>query len=234
MEASEFVDYYETLEISPNANSGTIERMFRFLAQRYHPDNQDTGDRASFDAIMQAHDTLRDPVKRVQYDVQHKKHSGFRWKLAEEASDNKGIERDADIQNKLLSIFYVRRRQNISEPGLGTYTLERLLGCPAEHLEFHLWYLKEKGWIRSTENGLLAITVDGVDRASSEQHRQISNKLLTDQRHSNNADGQERRSVDKRAGKERRSGIDTRSEQEKARLGERRSGTDRRSQSDRR
>ena len=29
-----FVDLYEILEISPNANSGTLERMFRYLAQR--------------------------------------------------------------------------------------------------------------------------------------------------------------------------------------------------------
>jgi curved DNA-binding protein CbpA len=45
MEASKFIDYYEVLEISPNANLGTIERMFRYFAQRYHPDNQDTGDK---------------------------------------------------------------------------------------------------------------------------------------------------------------------------------------------
>ena len=62
MEPSKFIDYYEILEISPNANSGTIDRMFRYLAQRYHPDNQDTGDRLRFDAIVEAHDTLRDPV----------------------------------------------------------------------------------------------------------------------------------------------------------------------------
>jgi len=234
MKASEFVDYYETLEISPNANSGTIERMFRYLAQSYHPDNQDTGDRPRFDAIMDAYNTLKDPGKRAQYDVQHKKHSGFRWKLAEEASDNKGIERDVDIQNKLLSILYVRRRQNMSEPGLAPFALERLLGCPAEHLEFHLWYLKEKGWIRATENGMFAITADGADRASSEQHRMITNKLLTDQRHPADTDSEQRRSVDKRSGKDRRSGRDTRSDQEKAMLGERRSGVDRRSHSARR
>jgi curved DNA-binding protein CbpA len=34
MESSEFVDYYEILEISPNADSGAIERMFRYHAQR--------------------------------------------------------------------------------------------------------------------------------------------------------------------------------------------------------
>ena len=183
MEASTFIDYYEIMEISPNANSGTIDRMFRHLAQRYHPDNQDTGDRLRFDEIVEAYDTLRDPVKRAQYDIQHKNHSGFRWKLAEEASDSKGIERDVDIQDKLLSILYVKRRQNINDPGIGNLDLERLLGCPREHLEFHLWYLKEKGWIGRLENGMLAITVEGVDRANSEHHRKTTNKFLTDQSH---------------------------------------------------
>jgi curved DNA-binding protein CbpA len=182
MEASDFVDYYEILEISPNANAGTIERMFRYFAQRYHPDNRDTGDRPRFDTIMEAYDALGDPAKRAQYDVKHKHYSGIRWKLLKEASDNKGIDRDADIQNKLLSIFHMRRRQNINNPGLGDLTLERMLDCPVEHLQFHLWYLKEKGWIRKTDSGMFAITAEGVDRANSEQHSNITaNKLLTDQ-----------------------------------------------------
>jgi hypothetical protein len=36
----DFIDFYEVLEISPNANSGTIERMFHYFAQLYHPDNR--------------------------------------------------------------------------------------------------------------------------------------------------------------------------------------------------
>jgi curved DNA-binding protein CbpA len=181
MEASEFIDFYEILEISPNADSGAIERMFRYLAQRYHPDNRDTGDRLRFDVVLEAHDTLKDPVKRAQFDIRHQNHSGMRWRLAEEASDSKGIVRDVDTQNKLLSILYVKRRQNIRDPGIGDLELERLLGCPAEHLEFHLWYLKEKSWIGRTENGMFAITVEGVDRANSEQDRKtVSKKLLID------------------------------------------------------
>lgn len=181
MESSKFVDYYEILEISPNANSGTIDRMFRYLAQRYHPDNPDTGDRRRFDEIVQAHDTLKDPVKRAQYDIQHRNHTAFRWKLAAEASDGNGLAHDADIQNKLLSILYVRRRQNVKEPGVGPFDLERLLDCPAEHLEFHLWYLKEKGWIEKTETGTIAITVAGVDHANSQHHHKPASKLLTHQ-----------------------------------------------------
>ena len=181
MDAVTFIDYYETLEISPNANAETIDRIFRYLAQRYHPDNPETADRHRFDEIVEAHNTLRDPVKRAQYDIQHKSHSSFRRKLAEEASDSQGIERDVDIQDKVLSVLYIKRRQNISNPGIGDFDLERLSGCPREHLEFHLWYLKQKGWIEKLENGMLAITVEGVDRASSEHHRKTTTKLLTDQ-----------------------------------------------------
>jgi curved DNA-binding protein CbpA len=183
MDASTFIDYYEILEISPNANSETIDRIFRYLAQRYHPDNQDTGDVLRFSEIVRAHNTLRDPVKRAQYDIQHNNHSHFRWKLAEEASDSKGIERDVDIQDKLLSILYVKRRQNINNPGIGNVDLEQLSGCPREHLEFHLWYLKEKGWIARLEDGMLAITVEGVDRANSGHRRETNPKLLMDQNH---------------------------------------------------
>jgi curved DNA-binding protein CbpA len=181
VEGSEFIDFYEILEISPNANSETIDRIFRYFAQRYHPDNPDSGDRDRFDIVMEAYNTLRDPEKRAQYDIQHKNHSAFRWKLANDASDRKGIERDVDVQNRLLSMLYVKRRQNVSDPGIGNFELETMLGCPAEHLEFHIWYLKEKGWIRRTESGTLAITVEGVDRANSEHQRDPHHKLLTDQ-----------------------------------------------------
>ena len=180
MEGSDFIDYYEILEISPNANSGTVERMFRYLAQRHHPDNPESGDRDRFDLILEANSTLKDPVKRAQYDDRHKQHSGLRSKLAEEASDGNGIDRDARIQNKLLSIFYVKRRHNISDPGVPEFELERMLDCPAEHLEFHLWYLKAKGWIARIENGMFAITVDGIDRANSEHRRETSATRLLD------------------------------------------------------
>jgi curved DNA-binding protein CbpA len=170
-------DYYEILELSPNANSGTIERMFRYFAQRYHPDNPDTGDRIRFDEIMEAHETLKNPAKRAQHDVQRANRSEFRSKLGEEANDKKGIKRDIEIQNKLLSILYIKRRRNVRDPGIGDYELEVMLGCPAEIIEFHLWYLKEKGWMKRTENGTLEITVAGVDHVNAEFQRDLTNGL---------------------------------------------------------
>lgn len=178
---SEFIDYYEILEISPNANSATIERMFRYLAGRYHPDNRSTADRDKFDLVLEAHATLKDPVKRVNYDIEYKKHLDFRSELVDEASDNEGVDRDVNIQNKLLSLFYVKRRKNLDDPGIGELELQHLLGCPIDHFRFNLWYMKEKKWITRTETGTFAITVEGIDYASFDSQHKASRKLLTDQ-----------------------------------------------------
>ncbi len=178
---SEFIDCYEILEISPNANSETIERMFRYLAGRYHPDNRSTADRDRFDLVLQAHAILKDPLKRVEYDLDYKNHLGFRAELVEEASDNENVDRDVDIQNKLLSLFYVKRRKNLDDPGIGELELEHLLRCPVDHFRFNLWYMKEKKWITRTETGTFAITVEGIDYASFDSQNKAGRKLLTDQ-----------------------------------------------------
>jgi curved DNA-binding protein CbpA len=178
---SDFLDYYEILEISPNAGSETIERMFRYLARRYHPDNHSTADRDRFDLVLEAHSMLRDPVSRVRYDIQYKQHLGFRSELIEEANDNDGVNRDVHIQNKMLSLLYVKRRRKLDDPGLGELELERLLGCPLDHMRFHLWYMREKKWISRTEIGTFAITVEGIDYASFDSQNKAGRKLLTDQ-----------------------------------------------------
>ena len=135
--ASMFIDYYELLEISPNANSETIERIFRYFALRYHPDNQDTGDELRFSEILEAHNTLKDPVKRAQYDIEHRYHSDLRGELAEEASNPKGIEWDAvgrppmgDPIGMLVHAWCWRycRRGRRSGSGVRSRPLDRLRG----------------------------------------------------------------------------------------------------------
>jgi curved DNA-binding protein CbpA len=202
MEVKNFINYYEILEVSPGSSADAIEHNFRHLARRYHPDNQTTGDRSRFDAILEAHDTLKDSVKRAQY---HEKHPSRLPPLphdeeADQANagglgardrenavnddnfiDGLGIDRDVSIQNNLLTLLYFQRRRNIRDPGIGDAELERLSGCPPEHLEFHIWYLKAKGWISRGDNGLLEITIEGVDRAALIHQGENAKKLITDQ-----------------------------------------------------
>jgi hypothetical protein len=58
-----------------------------------------------------------------------------------------------------------RRRDH--KGGLGSVTLEKML-MPREHLEFPLWYLKARGWIERLDNGQFAVTIDGIDRVTSQ------------------------------------------------------------------
>ena len=71
----DFVDYYEVMQISPNADSDTLHRVYRILAQRFHPDNQETGDPEQFRLITEAYGTLGDPTLRIAYDVKQIDHA---------------------------------------------------------------------------------------------------------------------------------------------------------------
>src|SRR5687768_1026180 len=75
-------DYYETLQVSPSAEADTIQRVFRLLAQRFHPDNQQTGDANRFREIHDAYRILNDPEARARYDLQHAAVRQERWRFA--------------------------------------------------------------------------------------------------------------------------------------------------------
>jgi len=174
-----FVDYYDLLEISPRATPETIERIFRYFAKRYHPDNRETGDERRFSNLLEAHNTLKDPAARAQYDILHKDYLGHSREMAQEASDPLVVEKDTIVQARVLALLCAKRRQDVNNPGIGDEELERLSACPRDHLEFHLWYLKAKGFIGRTENGTFAITVNGIDRAYSErQDKPVATRLL--------------------------------------------------------
>jgi curved DNA-binding protein CbpA len=174
-------DLYEILEISPNASQETVERMFRHLAQRYHPDREGTGDADRFDQIVKAYGTLKEPESRAAYDSRHKTNLDYQWSLVEEAGDNDNFAHDSMIQERVLSVLYTRRKREPREPGLGLIQLAKLTGCPHEMLDFHLWYLRDKGWIARMENGSMAITAEGVDQSLSRHRRGETQKLITEQ-----------------------------------------------------
>jgi len=146
-------DYYEDLQISPNADKEMIERVFRILAKRYHPDNTETGDAEKFNVLYKAYQVLSDPEKRAAFDAKYEELRASKWKIVEEASQSEGFENDERIRQGVLSLLYVARRQDALNPGMGIMEFEKLLGCPQHHMEFHVWYLKEKNRIRLTDTG---------------------------------------------------------------------------------
>jgi curved DNA-binding protein CbpA len=156
-------DYYETLQVSSNADFETIERVYRFLAKRCHPDNLQTGDAEKFKIAVEAFSVLSDPEKRAAYDVRYERARTRQWSIFVEMPLSDGVEADRRIRDGVLSLLYSARRHDASNPGMGIIDLERLLGCPRKHMEFHVWYLKEKGWIVRADDGRFAITASGVD-----------------------------------------------------------------------
>ena len=61
---SDTVDYYELLQLNPKADGETIHRVYRLQAQRFHPDNKETGDAATFKLMHEAYTVLSDAEKR--------------------------------------------------------------------------------------------------------------------------------------------------------------------------
>src|SRR5437667_12062293 len=84
-------DYYEVLQISANAEPETIHRVYRLLAQRFHPDNNETGNETRFRAISEAYEVLSNPERRAQYDAVHQRLWRDRWRLAEDTSNDQDV-----------------------------------------------------------------------------------------------------------------------------------------------
>ncbi|MDR7417130.1 MAG: molecular chaperone DnaJ [Armatimonadota bacterium] len=62
-------DYYEILNVSPDATQEEIHRAYRRLAREYHPDvSKDPQAEEKFKEINEAYQVLGDPQKRAEYD----------------------------------------------------------------------------------------------------------------------------------------------------------------------
>jgi hypothetical protein len=178
MSAHEFVDYYELLQLSPNADVETIEHSFRYFAKKFHPDNPECADTARFRKVVEAHRTLADPETRAGYDVKYQDYWNRKWKIASEASYSSAFADDQVTRERLLSLLYVQRRRAMNSPGMGDHEIARLLSTPPELVEFHLWYLRAKGWVERLNTGLLAITAAGVDQVEERRLMLNPDRLL--------------------------------------------------------
>jgi curved DNA-binding protein len=163
MSESGFVDYYELLQISPNAEGETIQRVFKMLAQRYHPDNPETGELSRFLLLNQAFDTLSDVELRKAYDSIYQEHRAEPIDLFGTKDFTIGVDGEANRRMGILCLLYTRRRSDPDDPGISLLEFESMMSLPREHLLFTMWYLKERDYIRQDENSDYMISGNGVD-----------------------------------------------------------------------
>jgi curved DNA-binding protein CbpA len=66
----DLMNYYEILQIDPNASEEVIRAAYRAMSKRYHPDLQQGGNDAMMKKINEAYEVLSDPQRRREYDAQ--------------------------------------------------------------------------------------------------------------------------------------------------------------------
>src|SRR4051812_43308090 len=116
------VDFYEFLQISPNADTETIHRVYRFLAARFHPDNQKSGDSGMFNQLKMAYDVLADPSRRAEYDKV--RHQQPRPPLSSTIDFMDDLEGEVNRRLAILAVLYHRRRASPSMPEVSLAQIE--------------------------------------------------------------------------------------------------------------
>lgn len=65
----EYKDYYAALGVDRDASADDVQKAYRKLARKYHPDvNRSPGAEDRFKEISEAYEVLKDPEKRQKYD----------------------------------------------------------------------------------------------------------------------------------------------------------------------
>ena len=194
MPSRQLPDYYARLEVRPDADERTLEQAYHRLAKRYHPDTPATGDPDLFQEVVEAHKFLRDPQRRARYNEE--RGLGSMWATgdsalyeqrpgAEEGFGGIRIEHadaldDAEMIERILLTLYKQRREQPSDAGMVPWMLQERLDCPEDRFEFHAWYLKEKGYVQTDQEGKLVITVAGVDHIIATSRHSQAQKRITD------------------------------------------------------
>lgn len=182
-------DYYEFLQISPNAEPDTIQRVYKFLASRYHPDIPGTGDTEKFVMLKEAFDVLSDPARRAAYDVAYKKQAPETVPLSTSIDFMNGTEGEANRRVAVLALLYIQRRTKPYTPAVSLAEVERRMGFPRDYLDFTMWYLRSKDYITVADNSDFTLTALGVDVVEANRARiPILNRLLTDRSESSAPD----------------------------------------------
>ena len=183
-------DYYEFLQISPNAEPETIHRVYRFLAVRFHPDNPTTGDPEKFFLLKQAYDVLSNPERRAKYDAACQTDAPHHAPLSTTIDFMDSMEGELNRRLAVLAVLYIQRRTNPHHPEVSLHEVEKRMGFPRDYLDFTTWYLRNKGYITRADNSDFCLTAEGVDFVESQRvHIPILNKLLTSGSEPSTAEG---------------------------------------------
>ncbi len=178
---TEIPDYYQLLEISPQATPETIHRVYRYMAARYHPDNVGTGNLEKFTQLTLAYKVLSDPNRRAVYNAQRAtRQPANQSPMSSTVDFMDQVEGDLNRRLAVLTILYYRRRIYPHSPEVSLAEIEQRMGFPRDYLDFTTWYLTKKGYITRADNSDFTLTIEGVDFIETQRAViPVLGKLLT-------------------------------------------------------
>lgn len=97
-------NYYEVLEVNENASKEVIEKAYKVLAKKYHPDLQEDKNKKAAEekikVLNEAYEVLSDPEKHQYYDAKLQR-------LREEEARKKEMQHTAYVNN--VQSFYQKQ-----------------------------------------------------------------------------------------------------------------------------
>jgi DnaJ domain len=162
LSATEFVDYYDFLMVSPHADKAMLEWAVRLMLTRYGPKTPETADAAKYETTKAAYRALIDPVKRQAYDQLWTKQKGDpgpadagkrERRTAPSRAGQPPIDKicveleatyeDVRLQIKMrqavLSALYDVLITNPRNIELGRAEVAKAIHCRIDDLEFPIW-----------------------------------------------------------------------------------------------
>jgi curved DNA-binding protein len=201
LETGPFVDYYEFLMISPQADRAMVEWAARLMLARYGKMNEKQADEQKYNLVKEAYRTLADPKRRAAYDIERLELtekpaakaveggvSALPARIDGEAIDPASIHieltaniDDVRLQKRIrggiMSALYDVILTRPRNPELGRAEIARAVGISIDEMEFAIWYCREQGLLRTTAQGLYSISTRGVDWVEGGGVAHLSEKL---------------------------------------------------------
>lgn len=100
-------NYYEILEVSKNASKEVIEKAYKVLTKKYHPDLQEQSNKQTAEEKMklinEAYEVLSDDTKRKEYDIELQNQLEIERKIEYERIKEESIKTQNNNENNIYN-----------------------------------------------------------------------------------------------------------------------------------
>jgi len=130
--------------------------------------------------LNEAYAVLRDPVKRANYDASYQRTERAQWRLFDQSQAIVGAAAEKRKRQGILGLLYAKTLRDPEHGSINIFEFEQTLGCPREHLQTAMWYLKGKGYIQRADNGRYNITIAGFSAVEEDSPLPIEQLKLAE------------------------------------------------------